>query len=190
LLQISFDRAEPIFRSSAIPRLLSGAQIPHNATYFRIRSNLIEAGLLDGEGHHPEAGILNLHDSRLDTVMKPKVRQLALVLENAGPLHLRALARISNMSLQSTHSAVGLLKASGLIESTRTRGRDMLELASAVIVPSDPVDEIPNPEYMSCFVDVIKGLKPKCRAAILLDDFASGKSTPGKAAKMLLLINA
>ncbi len=188
MLRVDLERSGQLFRSQAIPRILSGAQLPHNATYFRLRSNLIRVGLIGAENHYSDSMVLNFHDLRLDMVMKPKVRRLAILLENAGPLGLRALARISNMSLQSVHRAARLLKSSGLIESSPNQGRGMLELASEAVVRSDPIDEIPSSEYKAFFVDVTKGLKSKCRAAVLLDDF--GITPSRQLANIFLLVNA
>jgi hypothetical protein len=158
-----------------MPEILMGAVPAKHArmgAHWRARRALANAGLLKkAENRMLE---LNLHNSRLDQVLKPNVRQVLLVLENFSPMHLRQVQRcLGYRSCKAVWNTVQRLKAASLI---RTLGNQQLDLAkNTKRVRTNPLDEVPQTEYKAPLTDLARSLKGICETAILMGDFAEGK---------------
>lgn len=135
---------------------------------------------------------LNLHDSRLDAVLRRNVRQTLLVIDAVGSIHLRGLARcLAYKSLKAVRNAVQAIKATGLIEVQAFRERELLRLIEGTIAePVNPVDEVPQAEFRAGFLDLSKSLNGACKRAILLGDFADGNGGFGKVAEVLVAVES
>jgi hypothetical protein len=173
-----------------MPEILMGAMPAKHArmgAYWRARRALANAGLLERAGD----GMLelNLHNSGLDQVFKPNVRQVLLVLENFGPMYLRQVQRcLGYKSCKAVWNAVQRLKDASLV---RTLDDHQLDLAkNANRVRSNPLDNVPQTEYKASLTDLARSLKWVCETAILAGDFAEGKGVLGKPAEILVLIVA
>lgn len=171
-----------------MPEILMGA-VPLEHTrmgaYWRARRVLVNAGLLK----KAENGMLelNLHNNRLDQVLKPNVRQVLLVLENFGPMHLRQVQRcLGYKSCKSVWNAIQRLKATSLVRTLDDRQLDLAKNAKRV--RSNPLDNLPQTEYKASLTDLARSFKGICETAILAGDFAEGKGVFEKPAEILVLI--
>ena len=173
-----------------MPEILIGAVPAKHArmgAYWRARRALANAGLLERAGD----GMLelNLHNSALDQVFKPNVRQVLLVLENFGPMHLRQVQRcLGFKSCKAVWNAVQRLKAASLVKTLDDQQLDLAKNAKRV--RSNPLDNVPQTEYKASLTDLARSLKGICETAILAGDFAEGKGILGEPAEVLVLIVA
>jgi len=178
----------PLFRSRLMPEILMDAVPAKHArmgAHWRARRALINAGLLERAGNGTLE--LNLHNSRLDQILKPNVRQVSLVLENFGPMYLRQVQRcLGYKSCKAVWNAVQRLKDASLV---RTLDDQRLDLAkNAKRVRSNPLDNVPQTEYKASLTDLARSLKGICETAILAGDFAEGKGVLGTRAEILVLL--
>jgi hypothetical protein len=151
------------------------------------------AGLLEGPSPLQDGILkLNLHDSRLDAVLRSNVRQALLVIDTVGSIHLRGLARcLAYKSLKAVRNAVQAIKATGLIEVQAFRERELLRLiVGAIAEPANPIDEVPQAEFRAAFLDLSKSLNGVCKRVILLGDFADGNGRLGKNAEVLVVVKS
>ncbi len=185
-----------LFKSAIIPHLLQpqrGTCYKQTRTYWRARKMLVEAELLENDGSVIFSGerlMVNLHDSRFDSIMKRNVRRVALAIENYGPVHLRWIHKhLGYSSLRAIENAIHTLNAAGLLKIESQKKKKMLDLSGTIRLPTkNLIDEIPQAQYRAAFTDLAKSLKPICYSAILLDDFAEGKGDVNRKAELLVLV--
>jgi len=190
LLCINAALTPQLFRSHLIPQILTKTTKVRTRTYQRAYKSLVDAGLLKKEQSSKNGRLLlNLHDSRLDLVLKPTIRQVALVIENFGPIHLRGLHRcLGYKSLKATRTAVQRLQEAKLLESQMFKERKLLNFVGDASSSADPIDEVPQPHFRAAFTDLTRSLRGLCESAIVLGDFAEGKGALGKEARILVLV--
>ena len=196
MLCIDPQSSSKIFKSAIIPHLLQpqkGICYKQTRTYWRARKMLIEAGLLEKSGSVISSGerlVINLHDSHFDSIMRRNVRRVALTIENYGPVHLHWIhKRLGYSSLRAIQNSIRTLNAAGLLKIESHEKKKMLELSDTVRLPiKNLIDEIPQAQYRAAFTDLARSLKSICHSAILLGDFAEGKSDGNQKAELLILV--
>jgi hypothetical protein len=153
----------------------------------------LDTGLsAEGSQLHDGTLELNLHDSRLDKILKPNVRQTLLAINAVGPIHLRGLVRcLAYKSLKAVRNAVQVIKAAGLIETQTFKERELLKLIDESIrQPANPVEEVPQANFRAAFLDLSKSMNEACKRAVLIGSFAEGQGDLSKDAELLVVVQS
>lgn len=132
---------------------------------------------------------LNLHDSRLDRILKPNVRSTLLAIDAVGPIHLRGLARcLPYRSLKAVRNSVQSIKAARLIEAEAFKERELLKLVNSAHMPVDPVEEVPQPTFRAAFLDLSKYMIEICKRSVLVGNFAEGLGDLNQDAEVVVVV--